>query len=72
MLQKLRALQKVLFQRFGTEAEIQERLPRALSHKTDVLNRLKQNYVDRNDLYNRTRRAHQRVAPARHRRGTGA
>ena len=54
VLQKLRTLQKVLFQRFGTEAEIQD-LPRALSHKTDVLNRLKQNYVDRNDLYNRTR-----------------
>ena len=54
VLQKLRTLQKVLFRRFGAEAEIQD-LPRALSHKTDVLNRLKQNYVDRNDLYNRTR-----------------
>ena len=54
VLQKLRTLQKVLFQRFGTEAEIQD-LPRALSHKTDELNRLKQNYVDHNDLYNRTR-----------------
>ena len=54
VLQKLRTLQKVLFRRFGAEAEIQE-LPRALSNKTDVLNRLKQNYVDRNDLYNRTR-----------------
>ena len=54
VLQKLRTLQKVLFQRFGTEGEIQD-LPRALSHKTDVLNRLKQNYVDRNDLYTRTR-----------------
>ena len=54
VLQKLRALQKVLFQRFGTETEIRE-LPRALSTKTEVLNRLKQNYVDRNDLYNNTR-----------------
>lgn len=54
VLQKLRTLQKVLFQRFGAEAEIHD-LPRALSNKTDVLNRLKQNYVDRNDLYNRTR-----------------
>jgi predicted nucleic acid-binding Zn-ribbon protein len=54
VLQKLRTLQKVLFRRFGAEAEIQD-LPRALSNKTDVLNRLKQNYVDRNDLYNRTR-----------------
>jgi predicted nucleic acid-binding Zn-ribbon protein len=53
-LQKLRALQKVLFQRFGTETEIRE-LPRALSTKTEELNRLKQNYVDRNDLYNNTR-----------------
>ena len=53
-LQKLRALQKVLFQRFGTETEIRE-LPLALSTKTEVLNRLKQNYVDRNDLYNETR-----------------
>ena len=63
VLQKLRALQKVLFQRFGTEAEIQE-LPRALSNKTEVLNRLKQNYVDRNDLYNRTR---ERINELRHR-----
>lgn len=54
VLQKLRALQKVLFQRFSTETEISE-LPRALSNKTEVLNRLKQTYVDRNDLYNRTR-----------------
>ena len=54
VLQKLRALQKVLFQRFSTEAEISE-LPRALSNKTEVLNRLKQTYVDRNDLYTRTR-----------------
>ena len=54
VLHKLRALQKVLFQRFGTETDIRE-LPRALSTKTDVLNRLKQSYVDRNDLYNNTR-----------------
>ena len=54
VLQKLRALQKVLFQRFGTETEIRE-LPLALSTKTEVLNRLKQNYVDRNDSYNETR-----------------
>jgi predicted nucleic acid-binding Zn-ribbon protein len=53
-LQKLRALQKVLFQRFGTETEIRE-LPRALSTKTEELNRLKQNYVDRNDSYNESR-----------------
>ncbi len=54
VLQKLRALQKVLFQRFGTENEIRD-LPRALSTKTELLNRLKQNYLDRNDLYNATR-----------------
>ena len=54
VLQKLRALQKVLFQRFGTETEIRE-LPLALSTKTEVLNRLKQNYVDRNDSYNESR-----------------
>ena len=54
VLQKLRTLQKVLFQRFSTENEIRE-LPRALSAKTEVLNRLKQNYLDRNDLYNATR-----------------
>ena len=54
VLQKLRALQKVLFQRFGTETEIRE-LPLALSNKIEVLNRLKQNYVDRNDSYNETR-----------------
>ncbi len=54
VLQKLRALQKVLFQRFGTETEIRE-LPLALSTKIELLNRLKQNYVDRNDSYNETR-----------------
>ena len=54
VLQKLRTLQKVLFQRFGTETEIRE-LPLALSNKTEVLNRLKQNYVDRNDSYNESR-----------------
>ena len=63
VLQKLRALQKVLFQRFGTEAEIDE-LPRALSNKTEVLNRLKQNFLDRNELYNKTR---ERIAELRQR-----
>ena len=54
VLHKLRALQEVLFQRFQVEHEISE-IPRALSTKTELLNRLKQSYVDKNDLYNHTR-----------------
>ena len=54
VLRKLRALQEVLFQRFQLEHEISE-IPRALSAKTELLNRLKQSYVDKNDLYNHTR-----------------
>ena len=54
VLHKLRTLQEVLFQRFQTEAEISE-IPRALSTKTELLTRLKQSYVDKNDLYNQIR-----------------
>lgn len=54
VLQKLRALQEVLFKRFQTEREIQE-LPSALASKTESLNRRKQGYLDKNDLYNKVR-----------------
>jgi predicted nucleic acid-binding Zn-ribbon protein len=54
VLKKLRALQEVLFQRFQIEHEISE-IPRALSTKTEMLNRLKQSYVEKNDLYDQTR-----------------
>ena len=54
VLQKLRALQEVLFQRFRTEHEISE-IPRALSTKTEVLNRLKRSYVEKSELYDQLR-----------------
>ena len=54
VLQKLRALQEVLFQRFRTETEISE-IPRALSTKTEVLNRLKRSYVEKSELYDQLR-----------------
>ena len=54
VLQKLRTLQEVLFQRFRTESEIND-IPRALSTKTEVLNRLKRSYVEKSELYDQTR-----------------
>ena len=54
VLHKLRALQEVLFQRFRTEHEISE-IPRALSTKTEVLNRLKRSYVEKSELYDQLR-----------------
>jgi predicted nucleic acid-binding Zn-ribbon protein len=54
VLQKLRTLQEVLFQRFRTEHEISE-IPRALSTKTELLNRLKRSYVEKSELYDQTR-----------------
>ena len=54
VLQKLRTLQEVLFQRFRTEHEISE-IPRALSTKTEVLNRLKRSYVEKSELYDQLR-----------------
>jgi len=54
VLHKLRALQEVLFQRFRTEHEISE-IPRTLSTKTEVLNRLKRSYVEKSELYDQLR-----------------
>jgi predicted nucleic acid-binding Zn-ribbon protein len=54
VLRKLRTLQEVLFQRFRTEHEISE-IPRALSTKTEVLNRLKRSYVEKSELYDQLR-----------------
>ena len=54
VLHKLRALQEVQSQRFRTENEISE-IPRALSTKTEVLNRLKRSYVEKSELYDQVR-----------------
>ena len=54
VLRKLRTLQEVLFQRFRTEHEISE-IPRALSTKTELLNRLKRSYVEKSELYDQIR-----------------
>ncbi len=53
VFEKLRALQGILSQRFDIEREIDE-IPRILSTKTELLNRLKQTYVDRNAEYDAT------------------
>ena len=54
VLHKLRTLQEVLFQRFRTENEISE-IPRALSTKTELLNRLKRSYVEKSEQYDQLR-----------------
>lgn len=47
-LDKLRALQDVLHKKHEIEAQI-ERLPRSLATKTELLNRLKRTYLERNE-----------------------
>ncbi len=47
-LDKLRALQEVLHKKHEIEAQIEE-LPRSLATKTELLNRLKRTYLERNE-----------------------
>ncbi len=45
---KLRELQEVLFQRFEVQKEIEE-LPKLLATKSELLNRMKQSYIEKNN-----------------------
>jgi predicted nucleic acid-binding Zn-ribbon protein len=53
VFEKLRTLQGILSQRFEIEKEIDE-IPKILSTKTELLNRLKKTYVERNAEYDAT------------------
>jgi hypothetical protein len=62
-IEKLKGLQEVLSQRFDIEAEIKN-LPKALSTKTELVNRMKRSYIEKNEEYEATR---QRIAELRER-----
>ncbi len=53
VFEKLRTLQGILSQKFEIEKEIDE-IPKILSTKTELLNRLKKTYVERNAEYEAT------------------
>jgi uncharacterized protein len=63
IIEKLKGLQEVLSKRFGIEAEIKN-LPKALSTKTELVNRMKRSYIEKNEEYEATR---QRIAELRER-----
>ena len=50
LIEKLKTLQYVLSQKFVCEAEIRD-IPKSLATKTELVNRLKKSYIDRNDQY---------------------
>lgn len=53
--EKLRELQDIIAQKFAIQAEIQE-IPKTLSTKTDVLQRMKRSFIERNEKYETTRK----------------
>ena len=56
VLNKLKSLQDILSQKFDTEHEMNE-IPKILSTKTELLNRLKKSFIDMNDdIENRKKR----------------
>ena len=55
VIDKLRALQDVLSQKFAIEAEIRN-LPKSLATKTELLNRLKRTYIEDNEKYEALRK----------------
>jgi hypothetical protein len=50
VFEKLRTLQDILSQKFEIEKEIHE-IPRALTTKTELLNRLKKSYIEKNNRH---------------------
>ena len=50
---KLRSPQEILSQKFGIEKEIEE-IPKILSTKTELLNRLRKSYIEKNAEYDDT------------------
>ncbi len=63
IIEKLKGLQEVLSKRFEIEAEIKN-LPKSLSTKTELVNRMKRSYIEKNEEYEATR---QRIAELRER-----
>ncbi|MFP4372894.1 MAG: zinc ribbon domain-containing protein [Spirochaetaceae bacterium] len=53
-IDKLKTLQDVLSRKFEIEAEIKD-LPKALSTKTELLNRMKKSYIEKNSRYDETK-----------------
>ncbi len=53
-IDKLKTLQDVLSRKFEIEAEIKD-LPKALSTKTELLNRMKKSYIEKNNQYDETK-----------------
>ena len=67
IFEKLRSLQEVLSQKFQVEQEVDE-IPKALATKTELLNRLKQSYIQKNNditlMKDRVKGTGQKVAEA--------
>jgi predicted nucleic acid-binding Zn-ribbon protein len=54
-IDKLKALQDILSQKFEIEREIAD-LPKALSTKTELVNRLKKSYIEKNTQFDETKK----------------
>jgi len=54
VIDKLKALQDVLSKKFDIEKEIRN-MPRALSTKTELVNRMKKSYIEKNNQYDETK-----------------
>jgi predicted nucleic acid-binding Zn-ribbon protein len=50
LIEKLKSLQNILSRKFEIEAEIRD-IPKSLATKTELVNRLKKTYIDRNTQY---------------------
>jgi predicted nucleic acid-binding Zn-ribbon protein len=57
---KLRSLQEILFQKYKLEREINE-IPKALITKTEVLNRGKKSFIERNEQVEQLKAKHRRM-----------
>jgi predicted nucleic acid-binding Zn-ribbon protein len=54
LIEKLKNLQDVLSQKFAVEAEIRD-IPKSLATKTELVNRLKKSYIEKNEQYEEVR-----------------
>ena len=55
VFEKLRTLQDILSQKYEIEREISD-IPKALSTKIELLNRLKKSYIDKNTRIEETKK----------------
>lgn len=65
IFEKLQQLQDVLSRKYKIEKEIDE-IPRAISMKTEMLNRMKKSYIEKNNVYEKTQ---ERLKDLRHQNG---